>query len=163
MVVTKYLPEISVTGRYINEDKNPLFNNSKIETSYYNYGFKVSLAININSYRDIESSKIDYIKAKISLEEQKKRVENRYYLVKKRLEIIDQKIALSIDDAQNYANMLRVAREKEMAGDSTSYDTKIVENSLRVRELDQDIYRYDIELELLSLYENVEGVLELGR
>ncbi len=160
MVVTKYLPEISVTGRYINEDKNPLFANSKIKTEYYNYGFKVSLPININSYRDIESSKIDYINAKISLEEQKKKVENRYNLVKKRLEIIDQKIALSIDDAQNYASMLRVAQESEEIGDSTNYDTQIVENNLRVRELDQDIYRYDAQLELLSLYEKVEGVLE---
>ncbi len=160
MVVTKYLPEISVTGRYINEDKNSLFANSKIKTEYYNYGFKVSLPININSYRDIESSKIDYINAKISLEEQKKKVENRYNLVKKRLEIIDQKIALSIDDAQNYASMLRVAQELEEIGDSTNYDTQIVENNLRVRELDQDIYRYDAQLELLSLYEKVEGVLE---
>ncbi len=160
MVATKYLPEVSVTGRYINEDKNPLFANSEIKTEYYTYGFKVSLPININSYRDIESSKIDYLNAKISLDEQKKRVENEYNLVKKRLEIIDQKIALSIDDAQNYSSMLRVAREKEEAGDSTNYDTQIVENNLKVRELDEDIYRYDAQLELLGLYEKVEGALE---
>ena len=155
MVMTKYLPEISVTGRYINEDKNPLFANAKIKKEYYNYGFKVSLPININSYRDIETSKIEYLNAKILLDEQKKKVINKYNLVKKQLEIIEQKIALSIDDAQNYANMLRVAQESEQAGDSTNYDTQIVENNLKVRELDQNIYRYDAQLELLILYSKI--------
>ncbi|HHB93537.1 MAG TPA: hypothetical protein ENK88_00085, partial [Campylobacterales bacterium] len=88
MTWTKYLPEVSVTGRYINEDKNPLFANARIKKSYYTYGFKVSLPININSYRDIQSSQIEYLNAQISLDEQKKKVANNYNLIKKRLEII---------------------------------------------------------------------------
>jgi outer membrane protein TolC len=70
MTWTKYLPELSVTGRYVNEDKNPLFANAKIKKSYYTYGFKVSLPININAYRDIESSQIEYLNAQINLDEQ---------------------------------------------------------------------------------------------
>jgi len=152
MTWTKYLPELSVTGIYINEDKNPLFANARIKKSYYTYGFKVSLPININAYRDIESSQIEYLNAQINLDEQKKKVANSYNLIKKRLEIIDQKIALSQDDAQNYASMLATAQDLEKVGDSTTYDTQIVENSLQIRELDQDIYKYDAQLELLKLY-----------
>jgi hypothetical protein len=159
MTLTKYLPEISITGRYINEDKNPLFAHSKIKTEYYNYGFKVSLPININSYKDIETSKIDYLNAKIALDERKKMVINEYNLIKKRLEIIDQKIALSIDDATNYESMLNIARESEKIGDSTNYDTEIIENNLKVRLLDQEIYRYDAQLELLTLYVKVADSL----
>ena len=159
MTWTKYLPELSVTGRYIDEDKNPLFANAPIKTSYYTYGFRVSMPININSFRDIESSKIDYLNAKISLDEQKKKVANEYNLVKKRLEIIDKKIALSKDDANNYASMLSVAQGLEKAGDSTSYDTQIVYNNLKVRELDQDIYKYDAQLELLNLYSKVADAI----
>jgi hypothetical protein len=159
MTVTKYLPEISITGRYINEDKNPLFAHSKIKTEYYNYGFKVSLPININSYKDIETSKIDYLNARIALNERKKRVINEYNLIKKRLEIIDQKIALSIDDATNYESMLNVAKGLEKVGDSTNYDTEIIENNLKIRLLDQEIYRYDAQLELLTLYVKVADSL----
>ncbi len=159
MTLTKYLPEISITGRYINEDKNPLFAHSKIKTEYYNYGFKVSLPININSYKDVETSKIDYLNAKIALDERKKMVINEYNLIKKRLEIIDQKIALSIDDATNYESMLNIARESEKIGDSTNYDTEIIENNLKVRLLDQEIYRYDAQLELLTLYVKVADSL----
>jgi outer membrane protein TolC len=159
MTWTKYLPELSVTARYINEDKNPLFANAPIKTNYYTYGFRVSLPININSYRDIESSKIEYLNAQIDLEEQKKKVINEYNLIKKRLDIIDQKIDLSIQDAQNYQNMLNVAYDLEKAGDSTNYDTQIVENNLKVRQIDQDIYRYDAQLELLGLYIKVADSL----
>ncbi|NOZ90034.1 MAG: TolC family protein [Epsilonproteobacteria bacterium] len=159
MTWTKYLPEVSVTGRYIDEDKNPLFASADIKTKYYTYGFRVSMPININSFRDIESSKIDYLNAKISLDEQKKKVANEYNLVKKKLEIIDKKIALSVNDADNYASMLSVAQGLEQAGDSTSYDTQIVYNNLKVRELDQDIYKYDAQLELLNLYSKVADAI----
>ncbi|HHD80778.1 MAG TPA: hypothetical protein ENK99_04140 [Campylobacterales bacterium] len=159
MTWTKYLPEVSVTGRYINEDKNPLFTNARIKKSYYTYGFKVSLPININSYRDIQSSQIEYLNAQISLDEQKKKVANNYNLIKKRLEIIDQKIALSQDDARNYESMLATVQDLEKIGDSTTYDTQIVENNLQIRQLDQDIYKYDAQLELLNLYANVADAI----
>ncbi len=155
MTWAKYLPEISISTRYVNEDKNPLFKNSPIKTEYYTYGFKVSLPININSYRDIEKSKLEYLDAQISLDEERKRVINEYILIKKRLDIIDRKIALSIEDASNYSSMLLTTQNLEKAGDSTSYDTQIVENNLKIRELDQNIYKYDAQIELLKLYKKV--------
>ena len=159
MVWTKYLPQISITGRYVNEDENPLFVGTDIKTSYYTYGFKVSMPLSINSYHDIETSKLDYINAQITLDEDKKKVINEYNLVKTKLDIIDQKIALSQADAQNYESMLNVAQNLEKVGDATSYDTQIVLNNLKIRELDQDIYRYDAQLELLNLYSKVADAL----
>jgi outer membrane protein TolC len=159
MVWTKYLPQISITGRYVNEDKNPLFQNANSKTSYYTYGFRVSIPFSVNSYHDIETSKLDYINAQIKLDEEKKKIINEYNLVKTKLNIIDQKIALSQADAQNYESMLTVAQNLEKAGDATSYDTQIVLNNLKIREIDQDIYRYDAQLELLILYSKVADAL----
>jgi len=48
-----------------------------------------------------------------------------------------------------------VPREWELAGDGTSYETQIAKNSADIRALEQDIYRIDIELELLKLYSKV--------
>ena len=155
MTWAKYLPEVSISTRYVNEDKNPLFKNSPIKTEYYTYGFKVSLPININSYRDIEKSKLEYLNAQISLDEERKKVINKYILIKKRLDIIDSKIKLSIEDASNYSSMLLTTQNLEKAGDSTSYDTQIVANNLKIRELDQNIYKYDAQIELLKLYQKV--------
>ena len=79
-------------------------------------------------------------------------------MIKKRLDIIDKKIALSIEDASNYSDMLLTAQHLEEAGDSTNYDTQIVANNLQIRELDQKIYKYDAQLELLKLYQKVESL-----
>ncbi|RUM71210.1 MAG: hypothetical protein DSZ07_00885 [Sulfurovum sp.] len=161
MTLTKYLPEISVTGRYTNEDLNPLFSspNSSIKQSYFNYGFKVTLPLSVNSLRDIQSSKIEYLNAQVTLNEKKKNIANNFKLITKRLEIIEKKIALSKDDATHYQSMLATAQDMEELGDKTNLDTEIVSNNLKVRELDQEIYKVDAQLELLGLYINVADAL----
>ena len=159
MILTKYLPEVSITGRYINEDRNPLFGNSKIKESYYNYGFKVTLPLSINSFDDVQNAKIEYLNAKITLDEKRKTVANNYKLAFKRLEIIDKKIALSQEDASSYASMLATAKDLEKIGDQTSLDTQMVQNSVRIRELDQEIYKIDAQLELLGLYINIADAI----
>jgi outer membrane protein TolC len=161
MIVTKYLPELSVTGHYTNEDLNPLFAmpGSRLKREYFNYGFKVTLPLNVNSLDDIQSAKVAHLNAKIALDEKRKSVANNYKLVQKRLEIIDRKIALSKDDEKHYLSMLTTARDFEKLGDQTALDTKIVENSVKIRELDQEIYKIDAQLELLELYVNVADAL----
>ena len=161
MTLTKYLPELSVTGRYTREDLNPLFAGpgSNIKENYFNYGFKVTLPLNVNSFNDIQSSKIEYLNAKITLDEKRKTVANNYRLAQKRLEIIDKKIALSLEDAQHYESMLGTAQDLELLGDRTSLDTEMVANRVKVRELDQEIYKVDAQIELLGLYINVSNSL----
>ena len=161
MTLTKYLPEISVTGRYINEDINPLFArpDSSLKREYFNYGFKVSLPLSVNSLSDIQNSKIEYLTAKINLHEKKKEIANNYRLIQKHLDIIDKKIELSKEDAQHYESMLVTAQELEEVGDRTSLDTQKVANTLQIRKIDQEIYKIDAQLELLGLYVNVADAL----
>ena len=157
MTWAKYLPEVALTGRYIKEDLNPLFAqpNSSLKRNYFNYGFRVSIPLNINMTKDIQLSKIDYMNAQVARDEKKKEIANRFKLIKERLKIIDKKIALSEEDANHYANMYAVALDLEQAGDATSYDTEIITNTLEVRKIDQDIYKYDAQIELLGLYTKV--------
>lgn len=157
MTWSKYLPEVALTGRYVNEDLNPLFSapGSSLKREYYNYGFRVSIPLNINMMKDVEISKIDHMNAQLTLEEKKKEIANRFKLITKRLAIIDKKIALSKEDANHYASMEVVAYDLEQAGDATSYDTEIVTNTLKVREIDQDVYKIDAQLELMELYTKV--------
>ncbi|CAA6822481.1 MAG: Unknown protein [uncultured Sulfurovum sp.] len=161
MTLSKYLPEVSVTGRYTNEDLNPLFAgpNSSLNREYFNYGLKVTLPININTFDDIQNSKIEYLNAKVTLNEKKKTVANNFKLSQKRLEIIDKKIALSVDDKMHYESMLVTAQDLEILGDQTALDTEIVANTVQIRQLDQEIYKIDAQLELLGLYVNVADAL----
>jgi len=162
MIFSKYLPEISITGRYVNEDLNPLFvqPNSSLNRAYYTYGFKVSLPINVNTFHDIQSAKIDYLNAKIAQDEKQKSIRNKFRLIQKRLQIIDQKIALSKEDEAHYQSMLTTTQELEALGDKTPLDSEIVANTLKIRQIDQAIYKLDAQLELMQLYTNVADALE---
>ncbi len=161
MTLTKYLPEISINGRYTDEDLNPLFAlpGSSIKEQYYNYGFKVTLPISINSFDDVQTSKIEYLNAQVTLNEKKKTMVNNFKLSQKRLEIIDKKIALSKDDMVHYESMLNTAQDLEALGDRTTIDTQIVANSVKIRKLDQEIYKVDAQIELLGLYVNVADAM----
>ncbi len=161
MIFTKYLPEISVTGRYINEDLNPLFAQpgSSLNREYYTYGFTVSLPLSINAFHDIQDAKIEYLNAKITQNEKKKTLINNFKLIQKRLEIIDKKIALSKEDASHYQSMLATTEEMASLGDKTNLDTEIVRNTLQIRQIDQEIYKVDAQLELMKLYINVADAL----
>ncbi len=161
MTLTKYLPEISINGRYTDEDLNPLFAapGSSIKEQYFNYGFKVTLPISINSFDDVQTAKIDYLNAQVTLNEKKKTVANNFTLAQKRLAIIDKKIALSKDDMSHYESMLGTAQDLEALGDRTALDTKIVGNNVKVRALDQEIYKLDAQLELMGLYVNVSDAM----
>ncbi|SFV54229.1 hypothetical protein MNB_SV-3-1244 [hydrothermal vent metagenome] len=55
--------------------------------------------------------------------------------------------------------MLATAQDMEELGDKTNFDTEIISNNLKVRELDQEIYKIDAQLELLGLYVNVADAL----
>jgi hypothetical protein len=159
MIWAKYLPQLSLTGRYINEDLNPMFAGGNLNREYYTYGFKVSMPLNINAKDEIISSKIAMLESKIELDEQQKKVANAYTLVAKKLEVIDKKIALSQQDAAHYQSMLTTTEELEALGDKTSFDTQIVSNTLQVREIDQSIYAIDAQLELLGLYSKVADAI----
>ena len=55
--------------------------------------------------------------------------------------------------------MLITAQDLEILGDRTSLDTAIVANSVKIRELDQEIYKVDAQIELLGLYVNVSDAM----
>src|SRR3990167_6114790 len=77
VTLSKYLPQINfVAGYNWKESQNQQFipgaESISNETDYYNYGVKASLPLDINSFRDVESSKIDYLKSVLVIEDKKR-------------------------------------------------------------------------------------------
>jgi len=52
-----------------------------------------------------------------------------------------------------------VTKNLVQAGEKTSLDADIMQNSLKIRKLDQKIYKIDKQVQLLKLYVRVENVL----
>ena len=159
MTWAKYLPTFSVTGQYNNGDLNPLFSSPNLNEVYYNYGFSVSMPLDINAYHDIELSKVEKLQAATEVIDRKNTVSEEYDWIRNSLHILDKKIALAKKDEKIYKNLYRVTSNLVKAGEKTSLDADVMKNSLHIRKIDQKIYSIDKQIQLLQLYIRVENVL----
>jgi len=155
----KYLPTVALQGQYLDGDLNPLFARPGIEEKYYNYGFSVSMPIDINSLTDIEASKVAKLRAATQVLDRKEQVLEEYQWIHNSLGILNQKIVLAQKDEKIYKNLFRLTKNLAQAGEKTSLDADIMQNSLQIRKLDQKIYKIDKQVQLLKLYIRVENVL----
>ena len=153
----KYMPTVAIQARYTDEDLNPLFARPGIEEQYFTYGFSISMPLNINMFSDVEASKIEHLKAQTEVIEREDTIGKEYQLVKSKLRIIDKKIALSRKDEKLYQRLYVSTRNLEKAGEKTSFDTKLMKNSLDVKKIDKQIYAMDKQVLLLELYTKVEN------
>jgi outer membrane protein TolC len=159
VTVAKYLPTVSLHAEYLNGDLSPLFFNPLLQEQYYNYGFSVSMPLDINTFTDIEASKVKKLRAATQILDRKETVAEEYQWIDNSLSILDKKIILAKKDEKIYANLVRLTKDLAQAGEKTSLDADIMSNSLQIRKLDQKIYGIDKQLKLLKLYIRVENVL----
>ncbi len=158
MTIAKYLPAVSLQGQYIDGDLNPLWGGG-LKERYYNYGFSVSMPIDINAYPDIESSKVARLRAATQVLDRKKTVDEEYEWIRNSLHILDKKIALARKDEKVYSSLYKLTKNLAEAGEKTSLDVAVMRNSREIRKIDQKIYQIDKQIQLLKLYIRVENVL----
>ena len=155
----KYLPTVSLQGQYSNGDLNSLFPSPNLNESYYNYGFTVSMPIDINAFSDIELSKVEKLQAATEVIDRKNKVKEEYDWIRNSLHIFDRKISLARKDEKIYGNLYKVTKNLAQAGENTMLDADVMKNSQQIRRLDQCIYSIDKQIQLLKLYIRVENVL----
>jgi outer membrane protein TolC len=152
MTWAKYLPTVSVNGQYTDGDLNPLYANPNLKEKYYNYGISVSMPLDINTFDDIEASKVAKLQAEVEVLDREETVEQEYEWIISNLEILERKIALAREDEKLYENLYEVTSNLAKAGEKTSLDAEVMQNTLQIRKLDQKIYAIDKQIELLKLY-----------
>ena len=158
--VAKYLPKVNLTAGYnwqktsnqIFQVGNQFVDNSN-ELDYYDYGFKLSLPIDVNTFRDIESAKVDYLKSQVIKKDRTRELSALYDQVMNNIKNFDKKIALSRENRKLYKKLLDDTQKLYASGYKTEYDVKTLTNSLAIQKLDTKIYKIDKQLELLNLYE----------
>ena len=156
VTTAKYLPRVSVTAGYNWSKSEQQFSSSvgfKNDNSYYDYGIRVTMPLDINVLRDIESSKIDYLKSKVVSKDKQRELKALFKQVIHNIDNFDKKIALSNETIDIYTRLLDDTKRLYEAGYKTQYDIDTLENSLKIQNIDSRIYKIDKQLELLNLYE----------
>jgi len=160
VTIAKYLPKVSFTAGY-NWSRSEgqeffaggnLFDSSN-ELDYYDYGVKASIPIDINTFRDIESVRVDYLKSQVEQKDKARELNELFEQVTHNIKNFDKKIALSNENIEIYSKLLADTKDLFTAGYKTQYDIDTLENSLEIQHIDSKIYEIDKQLELLTLYE----------
>ncbi|HSR73377.1 MAG TPA: TolC family protein, partial [Sulfurovum sp.] len=156
----KYLPTVSLQGQYTDADLNPFFvTNPYLKEKYYTYGFTISMPLDINSFSDIEASKVEKLKAAVEVLDRKDTVEEEYNWIDNSLSILDKKIVLAKKDENVYKSLYRLTKNLADAGEKTSLDADIMHNSMQIRKIDQKIFEIDKQIQLLKLYVRMENAI----
>ena len=154
----KYLPTVSLQGTYTDgKNANPYF--SSFDQNYYTYGVSVSMPLDINTFDDIEASKVAKLKAAVEAIDREKTVDEEYQWINNNLLILDKKITLAHKDVKVYHNLYKLTKDLANAGEKTKYDAQVMQNTLQIRKLDGKIYQLDKQIELLKLYARMANVL----
>lgn len=158
VTLSKYLPQINfVAGYNWKESQNQQFipgaESISNETDYYNYGVKASFPLDINSFRDVESSKIDYLKSVLVIEDKKREQKAIFEQVMQNIENFEKKKQLSVENRDIYEKLLADTVDLYKAGYKTEYDVELLQNSVEIQKIDVEVFGMDKQLELLTLYE----------
>lgn len=164
VTISKYLPSVNLTAGYNwqkSEDQSFFsgFSTVSQETDYYNYGFRATLPLDINTFRDIEVSKLDYLKSQLVVEDRKRELTAIFEEVMQNMQNYDNKKQLSYENSDLYKELLTDTTQQFEAGYKTKYDVDLLQNSVQIQELDIEIFEIDKQLELLTLYETYKHEL----
>jgi len=111
------------------------------------------MPLDINTFRDIEVSKLEYLKSKLVIEDKNRELTAIYEQVMQNIKNFEQKIQLSVENSDIYSQLLSETSELYAAGYKTKYDVDLLQNSLDIQNYDIEIFKIDKQLELLTLYE----------
>ena len=114
---------------------------------------KIVIPLNINTFVDVEQAKVDFLKSKLQEEERVVQMGAVFEQVMQNINNLEKKEELSIENIKLYKKLLLDTKNLLNAGYKTHYDVELLENSLKMSELDAQIYALDKQLELLNLYE----------
>jgi hypothetical protein len=154
MTISKYLPTVSATYDYTkyHSSNNPTINTAD---DVQNYGIKVTMPLDTRTFNDIQSTRIDYLKAKLDFDNQILEQENYFKSKLSKIKMIDSKIAIAKNDYVLYNSLLDVIMEEKEAELKTQSDVDTLLNSKKIRELDLKIYNIDKQIELLDIYSKI--------
>ena len=149
MTVSKYLPTINFTYDYSKYHKTDGITTNENTSSY---GFNISIPLDVRTINDIQSSKLEHLKAIKSLQIEQKEEENFLKTKLDKLALLNKKVKIAQDDVKLYSSLLTQMKELQEAGIKTISDVNTMKNSLDSKYLDLKILDLEAQIELLDLY-----------
>ncbi len=153
MTITKYLPTINFTYDYTkyHDYDNDLTINENRELM----GLNLTIPFDFRTINDIQSSRIDYLKSRISLNNTILEEENFYKTALSKIQMIESKKSIANEDYALYTSLLEDITQAAQAGLNSYADVQTLDNSKEIKSFDIQILELERQIELLELYAKI--------
>jgi hypothetical protein len=155
MTITKYLPTINFTYDYTKYHDYDNDLDIKNKENRELMGLNLTVPIDFRTSNDIQSSRIDYLKSRISLSNMILEEENFYKTKLSKIEMIDSKKSIANEDYKLYNSLLEDITQAANAGLNSFADVETLANSKKIKSFDIQILELERQIELLELYAKV--------
>ena len=156
MMVANYLPTVNLTAdytKYHETDNNP----SLSTDSNTSLGFNITIPFDIRFDNAIESSKLEYLQKKATLEDQRKEEQSLFKSAVAKLKSLDKKIDIAKSDVELYDSLLTQLQEQLTVGMTTISDVETMKNSKAIKKLEVQSLNIEKQIQLLEVYARLEN------
>lgn len=151
MTISSYLPTVNFTADYTKYHDND--GNLAYDRDWQsNVGFNITIPLDIRFSNSIQSSKLEYLKKKISLKDKKTEELNIYKNSIAKIKSLDKKIEIANNDLKLYDSLVTQIKEQLSVGMKTPSDLEMIENSKKIKSLEVKSLNIDKQLQLLEIY-----------
>jgi outer membrane protein TolC len=118
-------------------------------------GLNITVPLDFRTFNDIQSSRIDYLKSRISLNNTILEEENFYKTALSKIQMIESKKNIANEDYKLYNSLLEDITQAAQAGLNSYADVETLANSKKIKSYDIQILELERQIELLELYAKV--------
>ena len=154
MSASQYLPNVSANmnyNHYHDTDENP----SITDETKTNYSVQVSMPIDFSALNDIESTRLEYLKAKLNLNNIVLEQQNFYKSKLSKIDMLDRKKQIAKEDYELYDSLLKIIVEEKNAQLKTQSDVDTLANSQKIKSLEVKIFELQKQIEILEIYSKI--------
>ena len=127
------------------------------DNKFYNIGFTVSIPLDINVFKTLEESKIDYLKSISNYKNEVLKATNEYNSKIAEIQNIEKKIKIYKNTIKTYSSLIATTKDNIKAGVNTILDLENLENSLEIAKLNVKNLEIEKNIKLLNIYYLTKG------
>lgn len=152
MTLARYLPSLNAYYNFSKYHDNDNNDSKYPKDSNQSFGLSLQVPFDTRSINDIESKKIDYLKAKLNLQTIINDEEIFFKTNLQKLEMLDERIKVTNEDLEVYNSILKIINEEKEAQLKTQSDVDTLENSQKIKLLELKMFEIDKQITLLNMY-----------
>lgn len=154
MITSNYLPTVNFTADYTKYHDTD--NQSSLNEETTNYGFNITIPLDVKYSNTIQSAKIEYLQNKTLLQEKEEEEKTLLNNVNAKLDSLDKKIEIAKNDIQLYDSLVTQIKEQLDVGMKTKSDLETIQNSRHIKTLEIKSLTIEKQIELLEIYSRIQ-------